>query len=215
MKSNSQDVAGAFAIARGNDPIDVKRAGVAFAIARGNVPVTTKYAKSEVWSINKEFATDAVNGSAVNENQSAKFGWRISMRSRLNIMQGERRGIQVNQPNANQDEELPERSSAFMRPYNGHGGAEDDDDEPVFLSVNGGAPMQLTYPKCAIAHLNDCTQRLCYPTKPGSMAQPESVTSGLTTTSSLASAIEVMYSSSLAQTLVRQPTAESVQTCSR
>ena len=65
MKSNSQDVAGAFAIARGNDPIDVKRAGVAFTIARGNVSVTTKYAKSdEVWSTIKEFATDAVNGSA-------------------------------------------------------------------------------------------------------------------------------------------------------
>jgi hypothetical protein len=54
-----------------------------------------------------------------------------------------------------------------MRPYNGHGWAEDDDDEPVFLSVNGGAPMQLTYPKYTIAHVNDCTQRarqrLCYP----------------------------------------------------
>jgi hypothetical protein len=60
-----------------------------------------------------------------------------------------------------------EGSSAFMRPYNGHGWAEDDDDEPVFLSVNGGAPMQLTYPNYTIAHVNDCTQRarqrLCYP----------------------------------------------------
>ena len=54
--------------------------------------------------------------------------------------------------------------------------------------------MQLTYPKCTIAHLNDCTQRarqrLCYPTKPGPTAQPESVTSDLTATSSLASAME-------------------------
>ena len=86
-----------------------KRAGVAFAIARGNDPVTTKYAKSdEVWSANKEFATDAVHGSAVNENQSAKFERRISMRSGLNIMEGERRGIQVNQPNANQARVQPQ-----------------------------------------------------------------------------------------------------------
>jgi hypothetical protein len=112
-----------------------------------------------------------------------------------------------------ENEEPPEGSSAFMRPYNGHGGAEDDDDEPVFISVNGGAPMQLTYPKCTIAHVNDCTQsarqRLCYPTKPGPTAQPESVTSGLTTTSSLPSVIEDLYSSlaSLEQT-VRQPTVD-------
>ena len=61
MKSKSQDVAGAFAIARGNVSVDVNGAGGAFAIARGNEPVTIKYAMSDdAWSVTTEIATDAV-----------------------------------------------------------------------------------------------------------------------------------------------------------
>ena len=346
MKSKSQDVAGAFAIARGNVSVDVNGAGGAFAIARGNEPVTIKYAMSDdAWSVTTEIAT-----AAVNENQSANFCRKVSMRSGLNIMQGERRGIQVNQHNTNQarvpqqdplikamnqrindvqsllkqfaknaqylkglrhgnkDRQADDRNGKdkkffpldrqngrgkpsaakasarmsekkssdrgkspdedsgvrehyaygatscsamavgtltmpadddsavpvfYLRVYGkrpsravvvsedvheyadiyadmhepkddsddedpanrmplrkGHGGVDHDQDEPVMISVNGGAPKQLTYPKCTIAHLNGCIQRLYNPTKPGPTVQPESVASGPTTMSSLASAME-------------------------
>ena len=65
-----------------------------FTITKGNAPVNIKYAKP----VKTEIATKAVMGSAnTNENLQNSF-----LRSELNIMQGERRGIQVNQHNTNQ-----------------------------------------------------------------------------------------------------------------
>ena len=93
----------AFAIARGNDPDNETCAGEhlpsQLRIARGNGPVTTKYAKTNAnaWPISADIAEDAVNGSAVNENLKSSF-----LRSGLNFMHGERRGIQVNQQKTNQ-----------------------------------------------------------------------------------------------------------------
>ena len=87
-------------------------AGAAFAIERGNGPVTTTYATTDDgWTVSADIATEAVYGSAVNETQSAKSGrkavWGSAntnenlpsqnyfLQSRLNIMHGERVGIQV------------------------------------------------------------------------------------------------------------------------
>jgi len=72
-------------------------AGAAFAIERGNGPVTTTYATTDDgWTVSADIATEAVYGSAVNENHESSF-----MRSGLNFMHGERRGIQVNQQKTN------------------------------------------------------------------------------------------------------------------
>ena len=53
---------------------------------------------------------DAVNGSALNENQSSNFGQKVFLRSGLNINQGERGGIhwQVNQDITNQTRVPPQ-----------------------------------------------------------------------------------------------------------
>jgi hypothetical protein len=49
-------------------------AGAAFAIERGNGPVTTTYATTDDgWTVSADIATEAVYGSAVNENHEKFF----------------------------------------------------------------------------------------------------------------------------------------------